>query len=186
MIKNIYEKFPAGYGCSLKFNTEPATTSNTYMGYGISLQVPYNPAWGTTDYRIEPYSSYDYTGGKILEFGAMRPFEGCSLVRAYSLRFLPPRSANEVIEDMGVVMKTEVVDGVSRQYSLTSDGDFLPVPPTTVKINNLTVVKYKVSGMCGYPTLEVIGNKFNYELRPLCNGNFEEIEDIIRTAKLVD
>ena len=93
-------------------------------------------------------------------------FEACSWPRSYTLNF---RSA-------------QTVDEVMSEKSMMN--------PEKTEINGLTIVKFTDVGMCNYPTLYVIGNKYNYEFRPLCSVDdekeFEFLEEIVRSLELID
>ncbi|MFH1457433.1 MAG: thrombospondin type 3 repeat-containing protein [Patescibacteria group bacterium] len=159
--------------CNEKFNSYSANTNFTYSSgdRGISVELPYNSSWGNDKYRINPYDEHN----NKLDFGFIAPFEGCSWVRSYSMNFLPAKTANQVIQDFEQ----------DQNYP-----DMFSVLPYKSIINNLEIVKYEMVGMCGYPALQVIGKKYNYEFQPMCSvdrdKDFEYLENIVKTVKFLD
>lgn len=148
---------------SLILNEDPANTVASYQGHGISLNLPFNNAWGTTEYSILPYEE---EGLNVL-FGNYMYFEAGSLIRTKILTFIPARSA---VQAVAVIQKDpELVN-----------------QPTTVKINGLTVIRYETAGLCNYPRLEIIGRVNNYLISNACGGTFDELETIVSTARLID
>ncbi|MBU1092797.1 hypothetical protein KJ836_04005 [Patescibacteria group bacterium] len=160
--------FSGGGSCSNDFNTDSATTTVNYsnIGKGISIDLPYNSNWGSSQYRI---NGYDTTSGDLwghVIFGFIAPFEGCTVVRDYSIRFLSAKSISEVITDI-------------------QDTEDPPGGIITKKLNNLDVVEYTGVGMCNYPTVIVIGQKSNYQFKKICNGTMVELENIASTVELI-
>lgn len=164
-------------GCDEEFNHDPANTTTTYSNQvkGISLEIPYNHKWGSNKYRINPYDERETMGEMLpdsLEFGSIGLFEACSWARSHFLYFRPAKSADEVINEI------KKDPNYPEMFSLQ---------PKKIVINGLEVVKYENFGLCSYPTLQIIGKKYNYELKPLCDGeSFQFFEDIIKTIKLID
>ncbi len=153
--------------CNEKFDFSSANTTVTYASSnkGISVKLPYNSNWGNNKYKINPYDEYS----NRLNFGDIGVLE-CGWVRSYTLNFLPVKSVNNVITDLS-----------------NSDNIFV-LEPQKVTINGLEVVKYETGGLCTYPTFQVIGRKYNYELIPACGSGdeFEYLENIVKTIKFLD
>jgi hypothetical protein len=149
-----------------------ADASNQLVPYsnaekGIAFDVPYNAKWGSKRFSINPY---DEVGNKVL-FGQLGVFEGCGWMRGYALEFIPHRSAEEAVKEAA----KELTPGA--------------IPPTVVKINGLSVVKYADSGLCWFPVMEVVGKKYNYVFAPLCSSDpeydFVDLEKIVKSVKLL-
>jgi len=159
------EQYNTPPNCQEKFNFDSADTSVDYANSakGISVQIPYNPSWGSDKYKINPYDENE----REVSFGPIGAFEACGWTRSYFIRFLPAKSADAVIS------------------SLRSE-----TKPTKAIINGLNTVKYTDFGLCLYPTLQVIGKKYNYEFVPVCGLEIEKefkfLENIVKTVKLVD
>lgn len=159
--------------CNEEFNNDAPSTTVNYKSeeFGISIDVPYNPKWGSDRFKINPYDIYNSNDGYFISFGSMDVFEACGWTRHYNLSFLPAINSDDVIS------------------KIKSDHNYpamYPVLPTVKDINGLEVVEYEVSGFCSYPTLEVIGKKFNYLFSPTCDGNISFFEDIVQSIKLID
>ncbi|MBU1146704.1 hypothetical protein KKD80_04180 [Patescibacteria group bacterium] len=154
-------------GCEEKFNFDTANTNVLYANAakGISVQIPFNSNWGSGKYRINPYDEHE----DGVSFGPISGFEACSWIRNYFLSFKPAKTAEEVIAELP-----------------------LESNPSKMTVNNLTIIKYTDSGLCPYyPTLVIIGKKYNYALSPLCvvekvDEEFKFLENIVKTVKLID
>jgi len=164
--------------CKEKFNYDPANTTATYLSQktGISLELPYNPNWGSQRFKVPPYDELlnPEWGSKRLEFGSVGRGEACSWVRSYTLNFLPTVSAEKAIQ---------------RIKDRSDYPDMFSIEPHVVTINNLRAVKYENYGLGVYPTLQVLGDKYNYEFVPQETGekgDFTKFEQIIKTIKLID
>ncbi len=92
----------------------------------------------------------------------------CSLMRAYQLRYLPHRTANDA------------------KHAIEDTDNALTPTTQTITINGLTVVKYTGVGLCAYPTLEVVGQTYNYEFSTSCGtGSQEEWDELTNIVKSV-
>lgn len=158
--------------CDEQFNNDPADTTVRFSSSekGIAFDVPYNSNWGSAKFRIDPYWESD----NQITFGDIGGFEACMWTRSDFVHLLPQRSTEEVISKILASNLPELI----------------PVPPTTIELNGLTVVKYATTGLCSYPALQIIGEKYNYEFVPVCSGNiekdFEYLEGIVKSAKLME
>jgi hypothetical protein len=156
-------------------NTDPANTTVVYSNPDkkISFTVPYNNQWGYTNAPVSPYSERagdsDSLGYVLFGPPTSGDVEGlgtsCDPIQFYSLSFLPSRSADiavRTIESRG----TEVVPNTK-----------------VVTINGLTVVEFTDAGLCSYPTLEVVGQQYNYS-----GGDETEewkyLENIVKSVQL--
>jgi hypothetical protein len=164
-----------------ELNRDPPTTTVRYMNQemGIAFTIPYNNQWGYAGTALPAYAdhtSQDGSPGNVL-FGPPTSgnLEGlgssCDALLYYSLTFLPARTAQEAVR------------------AIQSRGTEV-VPNATVRtINGLTVVQYTDAGICSYPTLEVIGTKYNYNFTTSCGGDSEVdwqyLEDIVKSMELL-
>jgi hypothetical protein len=75
----------------------------------------------------------------------------------------------------------------TAQIIKNEDPTTLFLKPSLYEIGELDIIRYGTAGLCGYPTLEVIGKKYNYEIQELCEKDgFEALEKIARTIKLIE
>lgn len=153
----------------------PLSETKTLIQYsnanrGISVKLPYYESWNT---KYRPVSKYDENGDSV-NFGSKFRFEGGEFVRQYALTF----------------RKAQTADSLIKEIKQTIDKQLLIEEPTEQKINGLSIVRYTDSGLCEYPTMTVIGQKYNYEFRPTCSvaleKDFTVFSDIIKTIKLID
>ncbi|MDO8495465.1 MAG: hypothetical protein Q7S32_03005 [bacterium] len=68
----------------------------------------------------------------------------------------------------------------------SGDQSFIGVKPHSVVINGLEVVEWEEYGFCDYAIVEVIGKKANYQLSKICGGEIPELENFVKTMKLID
>ncbi len=163
-----------------QLNTDPATTSITYTNaeMGISFPIPYNDQWGYTGMPLPAFSEHAGDGislGHTLfgppTSGSLEGLGGsCDPIQYYSLTFLPARTANAAV------------------HAVESQGVEV-VPNATVQtINGMTVVRYTDVGLCSYPTLEVVGQTYNYSFTTSCGGDPEAdwkyLENIVKSVTL--
>jgi len=159
--------------CEEKFNYDKANTTYHYSksATGLAFDIPYNESWGNEKYKIQ---YYDKTEDGIV-FGSIGPGEGCGWMRSHWLNFLPAKSADKVIENFQQDIGYPSMFGVQ---------------PYKVVIDGMEVVKYEMVGMCSHPVLQVIGEKYNYEIAPQCGGDIDEgfryLENIVKTFEFLD
>lgn len=154
------------------FNTDPATTTVTYTNQEkeISVDLPYNPDWGSDNYRINPYDEED----DRVNFGPINLGEGGGWGRWWwALSFQPAETADQVIA------------------GLDKDSFLFLAEPEKDKVNNLEIVKYAEIGLTSYHYIIVIGEKYNYEFIStghLDTGSTEDeladLESIVKTVSL--
>lgn len=166
------KKYNDRYGCNIEFNYD---TPNTHVEYkdsnrGLLMNIPFNTNWGNEMFRLEPYDETESAKERVMSFGAIAPFEGCGWIREYFIVFKPARSAEAVIEEV----------------NSNNPGNLSELRPHGEIINGLTVVKWEVLGLCSEHDLEVIGRKNNYELHKICNTDYSELENLVKTIKLID
>jgi hypothetical protein len=154
------------------FNTEAATITANYSNKdkGISVDLPYNPNWGSANYKIEPYE----VAGDYVYFGPMSQFEGGGWARPYwVLGFVPAQSADDLINQI-----------------MTSSETLAGGQPEKIVINGLEVVKYEEMGLGTHYMMEVIGDKSNYRFVASSFGDdpaaaWRNLENIVKTVKLI-
>lgn len=133
---------------------------------GISMELPYNAAWGSSKFRLPPYT----TGENRISFGHAFPFEGCGWVRDIYLEFLPHQPFEQRVSEL------RNDNGLLRSGAVT-----------TSTINGLNVVQYYSEGLCSYVEMIVEGRTYDYQFIPTCgneDGYVETFKEIINTIKL--
>ncbi|HVW66973.1 MAG TPA: hypothetical protein VHA78_04580 [Candidatus Peribacteraceae bacterium] len=163
-------------------NTDAANTTVTYRSsqQGLSFVIPYNNQWGYDSMRLPAYATRpadDDNPYGSLEFGPPQSSaytaedNSCDLTHQYVLKFLRPRTAQAAVRS---------IEG--------ADSAVTPTTQTRV-ISGLTVVQYTDAGACSYPTMEVIGQKYNYQFSTYCGENSSEewsyLENIVKSVQLV-
>ena len=152
--------------CQAIFNQDAADATIIYSNQtkGLSVELPYNPDWGNATYKLNPYDETD----EFVAYGPLVISENCGWTRDYFIHFEPAVSAEELVA------------------SLEAKGTQAEI----ITFNDLAAVKYVDMGLCNYPTIEVIGQKYNYRFAPTCadltDDGFAFLENIINTAKLLD
>jgi hypothetical protein len=132
---------------------------------GIIVKLPYNQNWGDTKYKA---NIYDDINNNIVAFGCLvNDPEAGAIKRQYYLNFLPAKSVDKVMADLAEWEN-----------------------PVKIEVNNLTVVKYTQTKLCSHPTLQVIGDKFNYEFTYQCGQGLEEefniLESVVQSIEFVE
>lgn len=155
------------------FNMDPPSTTKSYENptRGISVDLPYNPNWGSKNYRLMPYEEE----GEYVWFGPMGQFEGGGWARPFwMLRFTEAKPAAEVAAEL-------------------SGGDgYGPggVEGEIVDINGFEVVQYQEIGLGEYYVMEVVGSKYNYRFTGASFGDsnvdvWSELNKIINSIELI-
>lgn len=160
--------------CNEEFNRDNPNTTVKYENKknGISFEIPYNSNWGNWKYKINPYEKWSNESGKeYVLFGHITDFEACSWVRSYSLYFNPVKSADMLVEEMEKI----------PYYP-----EIFIVKPTKKSINGLDIVESQSHGLCDSGELEIVGEKYNYVIKPLCGADFEFLESIVKSIKLIE
>lgn len=161
------------------FSLEDATTTVTYADeLGFSIELPWNPDWGTSKCRINEYESTLISDGeRVLLFGPLIEGEG-GLGRLYALRAIPSRSADEAI--------SSIPDEIGEEY-LTQD-------PELDQLADFDVVTYAYTGLCDAINIEIIGldqpGKSNFVLGSGCTAppfddDLDAYEDILEGFQLL-
>lgn len=163
-------------------HADPANTTVTYVSrqQGLSFVIPYNTQWGYSASPMPAFAAHSADDDNPLgyvAFGPPRPSalmaddNSCDLTHQYVLRFLRPRSAQAAVSS---------IEG--------ADSAITPTTQTRV-INGFTVVQYTDAGTCSYPTMEVVGQKYNYQFSTYCGQNSSEewqyLETLVKSMKLV-
>ena len=159
--------------CNPNFNLDPADTVINFTDFerGVSLDIPYNSLWGNNKYAINPFDDH----GKFIAFGPIIVGDACSWVRTYIISFLAVKTEEQIIEEV-------------KNYPELDSG------PDVITINGLTVVKYLTYSYgigCVWPTLVVIGERYNYSFSPICGqidfeDTFNFFEQIIESLSLIN
>ncbi|GEM_PF-5157529 len=140
------------------FNTDAATTTVRYTNAekGIAVDIPYNPDWGSANYKIEPYEE----DGDYVYFGPMSQFEGGGWSRPYwLLGFVESKSADDLITE------------IKSSPDTLAGGE-----PEKIDVNGLEVVQYQEMGLGTHYMMEVVGEKANY--RFVASSFGDEPEDV--------
>lgn len=157
------------YKCEMAFSNDEANTTVKFDTGNFSVNLPFNDSWGSPTFKVAPYFEYDY----MVSFGEVSSFEACSWVREYNMTIKPWKSAED--------LKKEIQGQEAKNVGLVDYHN-------TTSVNGFDVVRYWESGLCSYPTLEVVGpNGFNYSFTPTCSGDdkeeFEKLWEIVKTVK---
>lgn len=153
-----------------KFNDHEATQLIRYENQekGISVAIPYNPAWGDNTYKVNPY---DETENGI-EFGPI--FSGdegsCGWHRLFRLSFDKAESSKTLIQRINETPGFIVGDLVAGKVEQKN-------------IHNFNVVEYFFEGMCGGGGFVVIGKKYNYNFSRICAGPNPLFEKMLTTLQ---
>ncbi|MFO0702825.1 MAG: hypothetical protein U0514_03085 [Candidatus Andersenbacteria bacterium] len=153
-VDNLFSCLPKELDAN-SFNDADATTTVPFdsVKLGFSLDVPWNPAWGTSACRVNPFELTSTGDGyQALLFGPLIEGEG-GLGRLYSLRVLPGRSASKASD----AIQTE------------NSKEFLTEGPTHETIAGFETVTYATSGLCDLLSVELINPLgSNYQLNGGC------------------
>ena len=168
----------------LNFDKPNTTAKYESKEKGISMEIPYNQAWGSKYNKLNPFDEYEYEPqdefetGQALLFGPVYSWQGCAWLRT-ELKFLPAKSAEQVIAELE---EWEELDPPAIAFG--------EIRPEVIKINNLEVVKYVgVNLALGDTslTLEVIGKKYNYEINSFRDyWDFDSLEEVVKSIELID
>ncbi len=167
--------------CAIETYTAAPTATAPYKSekYGVEMMLPFNPKWGTREYRVPPY--YEIPNEPAVYFGLLGHGEGCGLLRPWELRFLPPRSAEEAAASIGKML----IEGSAMKEPPSE------LAPQITTIGDHTVVEYVDVGLCSYPSIEVMGPKYNYKIA-YCSGGegrgkeLEPLRAIVGTMEFMD
>jgi hypothetical protein len=156
----------------LHANTDPPTTTVRYanIAWGLSVDIPFNPDWGTENYSIAPYDE----GKSSVIFGPLHGCEGGVYCRESSIGILPASSAQAITAQLQKEAKTEDC----KSYQCIHD-------IRTVTMNGLTVVMHQEEGMSSVTIWEVLGKKQRYMLASNYYLSSDDIGRIIGSMKLI-
>lgn len=170
---------PADELCEIATYSAQPTVGAAYTSkaYGLTVTLPYNPKWGTMEHQLPPF--HDLPAELVVLFGPLQHGEACGLVRHWELRILPPRSLDESLEKI-------------RAELQTGFGDQMPadLAPVAAELGGHAAIEYVRPGLCSYPTIEVIGKKFNYQLSYCAGGedrskDLQPLREIAQTMKFL-
>jgi hypothetical protein len=149
--------------CDARARSGEATVAVRYTNAdaGISVDVPYNPEWGTDEYYVEPYDERD----DAISFGGAHVFEACAWIREFEMAFNAAASAQDRLNQLNRD------DSVTRAERLTVGGR--------------DAVMWYSSGLCDYVDLEVVGAKHNYLFSSTCGAEDEIRDQLLRTAESI-
>ncbi|MFO0704773.1 MAG: hypothetical protein U0517_02225 [Candidatus Andersenbacteria bacterium] len=159
--------------CDAQFVNSAATTSVTYTNatHGFSVALPYNPDWGTEQYRLAPFDELrkpiDDGTGKVkatTQYGPMGVGEGCGWYRGLSVSVREARDLEQIKADL-------------QNYPPS-------LAPREHALGKLKTVEYDVGALCGAPTIEVLGDTYNLVFAQLC-GTDEVEKDIVKLRETV-
>ncbi len=119
---------------------------------GISIMVPFNPAWGSKEYRLHPYEEIDGEYGKTIMFGPIFEGEGGGFGRSLWLRPEQKQSLDSIVAGYMEPYGSAVIK--------TIDG------------RQVVEVIAKESCEAGYHFIIIPGENFNYHLGARCGGGF--------------
>lgn len=144
---NKYDYFPCGTQKDFEFNTQDPVDVAYFQGLGVSVAIPFNPNWGTEEYKVKPY---DYlTQDKVLLFGPLVAVPPCSVDRHYQLRFSLTKNIDQIYQEK---KQTAFPDNVKK-----------------IKLKNgLNAVWAYENPMCNLPTLIIEGKNYTYTISLRC------------------
>jgi hypothetical protein len=133
----------------------------TNAGAGISVDVPYNPEWGTDEYYVEPYDEED----DVISFGRAHAFEACSWIREFEMAFNAAANAEDRLAEL------------NRDDSVTS--------AERLTVGGKDAVMWYSSGLCDYVDLEVAGDEHNYLFSSTCGAEDDIRDQLMRAAESI-
>jgi hypothetical protein len=152
---------------SESFNFDAPTETVTYRNetYGIQVDLPYNPKWGSVNFRVNPYDE-DLINEDVF-FGPIGIGEGGGWGRMMEwLSVEPAQPADQVIAGIGQEMASK---------------------PQTISVADLSIVRWVESGIAAFANYEVIGQKRNYRFITVgSQEKYDDLETIVKTMQLID
>lgn len=134
---------------------DPTTTVHfSKADFGFAIDLPWNPAWGTSQCRVNPYEVFTSGDGfPTVSFGPLEEGEG-GLGRTYSISVRPGRSASTAFAAIGKEIK-----------------DIQTQAPTRERLSDIEVMTYGENGLCDMYFAEVINPLVkNYVLSGGCGA----------------
>lgn len=166
--------------CKLKQQVyADANTTETYINeeYGFELKVPYNPKWGTIDYKLPVAETADleeYEQGisKII-WGQLifDPHVGCT--RPFKILITEPRTVDQALS---AYWQEEAIEGDHRWG--------FEIEPTSYVVNGLQMAEFISDGpLCAEGAVEVFTSKFNLYFTTGCySENFhDQFKKLVQT-----
>lgn len=168
--------------CDVAFVTKDGDETVTYNSGSdnFSVDVPYNSDWGTAEFSLNPVDELDDaiddgTGGvtSTYQYGPMSVGEGCGWYRWDRISVREPRTFDEIEE----AFKGQI--------------PFAQLRPRETTVGPYDVVEYNFGGLCGQPSVEVLGKDHNFVFWRTCGfGELEddqaELRSVVETLKLTD
>jgi hypothetical protein len=158
-------------------NADPPTTWVEYINEqnGISVSFPFNPNWGTSEYRIPPY---EISSNGWVQFGPLFNMEGGGVDRVYSFYKLPQKQT-----------AAQIAQHLEEQYSDSNP----PVKSVIKKIDHIDIVLFSSGEFCDSLDLYIVGKRDNYQISSRCDFGFgrgtstqKYYEDIVRSIKFLE
>lgn len=168
--------------CDVSFITTGSTEPTRYedpVGR-FEIMLPFNPDWGVeSKYRIAAFDVLDKPSDdgtdeikSTTQFGKMFVGEGCGWYRTSYLSVREQRSFEEI------------------QAALADESLFATLKPRKTTVGDFTVAEYNLGGLCGTPTVEVIGDDYNITIGHVCSQDETErdqadLRRIVESLKLL-
>lgn len=168
--------YPEIKDSSVKTNTDTPNSTEKFSDSSLHFEIslPFNDKWGTDQYKINPFE-LDKSQNTLYFGPIVSNCEGdCSLVRQYSIKIDPPKTAVDVM--------AELKKNSSSEYTIA---------PQAITYEGFTVIKYSSEGQCpSFPVMIVIGKKHNYTFQTNCGPQdskpvFDMFNDIIKTLNSI-
>lgn len=134
---------------------------------GISIMVPFNPAWGSKEYRLNPYEELKTEYGTTVMFGPIFEGEGGGFGRSLWLRPEPKQSLASIAAgytepwgsaEIKTIDGRRVVEAIAKE-SCSAGYHFIVIPGE--KYN------YHLGGSCGHGFLDASGKYIPFDFRYL-------------------
>ncbi len=157
---------PEACNKNYNFNDDPVDSKTSYSDAekGIFFDIPYNQDWGNEQFELTPYDQEQ----DEMSFGPIQDLGACNWIRSYAFKVLPKRTSEEAIRS------------IKEDFSPKQ----LPMPPEMMRLNNFTAIQYISSGVCKYPTIELVGKKYNYEFyASTCEADVQKFQKDLEIIK---
>jgi hypothetical protein len=123
---------------------------------GVSIMIPFNPAWGSKDYRLHPYEELKGEYGTTVMFGPIFEGEGGGFGRRLWLRPEQKQSLDSIVA------------GYTEPYG--------EAEIKTIDGRQVAEVVAKESCNAGYHFIVIPGQTYNWHLSGGCGGGFRNAD----------
>lgn len=138
----------------------------------ISVQFPYNSAWGGRAFRAPSFDVADPNSGAYVTFGSMYlGYSDCNFFRKYSLSIVPPENIT--------ALKKSLIE--EYDWDPVADYNELVKLPQLRTSKGLKMASYTLGGNCEHHYVVVFGTKNNYVFSHPCEANVSE-QDLLDIA----